>query len=135
SVQNDYRLLTPWALTDPNGNLSQVAFDTRGVVVKSAILGKVGDNDGDTLADPTTTFEHDLFSFRDSGKPTYTKSRARITHGDPNTEWIESYSYFGGAGQTLMVKAQAEPGLAPQRDQNGELVLDQDGDPVLVDTS
>src|SRR5690606_24237858 len=59
----------------------------------------------------------------------------RITHGDPNTEWIESYSYFGGAGQTLMVKAQAEPGLAPQRDQDGELVLDPNGDPVLVDTS
>jgi RHS repeat-associated protein len=135
SVQNDYRLLTPWEVTDPNGNRSQVAFDTRGVVVKAAIMGKVGGSDGDTLADPTTTFEYDLFAFRDSGKPTNTKSRARITHGDPNTEWIESYSYFGGAGQTLMVKAQAEPGLAPQRDQYGELVLDQNGDLVLVDTN
>ncbi|MCA9687082.1 MAG: toxin, partial [Myxococcales bacterium] len=134
-VQNDYRLLTPWELTDPNGNRGQVAFDTRGVVVESAFLGKVGDSDGDTLNAPTATFEYDLFAFRDTGEPTYNKSRARVTHGDPNTEWIESYSYFGGAGQTLMVKAQAEPGLAPQRDQDGALVLDQYGAPVLVDTS
>ncbi|WP_181234175.1 toxin TcdB middle/C-terminal domain-containing protein [Enhygromyxa salina] len=135
TVQNDYRLLTAWEVTDPNGNRGQVAFDTRGVVVKSAIMGKVGDSDGDTLAEPTSTFEYDLFSFRDSGNPTSNKSRVRVTHGDPNTDWIESYSYFGGAGQTLMVKAQAEPGLAPERDQYGELVLDQYGDPVLVDTS
>ncbi|MCA9697916.1 MAG: toxin, partial [Myxococcales bacterium] len=134
-VQNDYRLLTPWELTDPNGNRGQVAFDTRGVVVESAFLGKVGDSDGDTLNAPTATFEYDLFAFRDAGEPTYNKSRARVTHGDPDTEWIESYSYFGGAGQTLMVKAQAEPGLAPQRDQDGALVLDQYGAPVLVDTS
>ena len=45
SVQNDYRLLTPWEVTDPNGN-------TRGVVVQSAIMGKIGDSDGDTLAEP-----------------------------------------------------------------------------------
>jgi hypothetical protein len=125
---SEANFLTAWEVTDPNGNRSQVAFDTRGVVVKWAIMGKVADSDGDTLADPTTTFEYDLFAFQDSGKPTYTKSRARVTHGDPGTEWIESYGYFGGAGQTLMVKAQAEPGLAPERDENGELVLDLNGD-------
>ena len=135
SVENDYRMLTAWEVTDPNGNRGQVEFDTRGVVVKSAIMGKIADSDGDTLADPTTTFEYDLFAFQDSGKPTYNKSRARVTHGDPGTDWIESYSYFGGAGQTLMVKMQAEPGLAPERDENGELVLDENDDPVLVDTS
>ena len=52
TAAHDYRLLAPWQLTDPNGNRSQVAFDILGFVSKTAIMGKVGDSDGDTLADP-----------------------------------------------------------------------------------
>jgi RHS repeat-associated protein len=122
TASNDYRVLGPWQITDPNGNRTQVAFDVLGFVVKSAVLGKVGDSDGDTLSDPTTTFEYDLFSWHDDGTPNWAKSRVRETHQDINTRWLEQRSYFSGAGSVIMVKVQARPGLAPERDENGELV-------------
>lgn len=48
-VENDYRVLQPWQLTDPNGNRSQVAFDMLGMVVGTAIMGKVDEAQGDSL--------------------------------------------------------------------------------------
>ena len=116
-------MLAPWQITDPNGNRTQVEFDVLGLVVKSAIMGKVGDSDGDTLSDPTTTFEYDLFEWSDTGKPCWTKTRARETHQDSQTRWLEQRSYFSGSGAVIMTKVQARPGLAPERDQNGELVF------------
>ncbi|PRQ08098.1 SpvB/TcaC N-terminal domain-containing protein [Enhygromyxa salina] len=123
SAAFDYRVLAPWELTDPNGNRTQVEFDVLGFVVKSAVLGKVGDSDGDTLSDPTSTFAYDLFEWSTNGKPNWAKSRVRETHRDVGTRWLESYSYFGGGGGVVMTKVQARPGLAPERDVNGELVF------------
>src|SRR5690606_19458787 len=105
------------------GNRTQVAFDVLDFVVKSAVLGKISDSDGDTLSDPTTTFEYDLFEWSDTGKPCWTKTRARETHQDGGTRWLEQRSYFSGAGGVIMVKVQARPGLAPERDEYGELVF------------
>ncbi|NVB39956.1 hypothetical protein G6O69_19080 [Pseudenhygromyxa sp. WMMC2535] len=93
TAAHDYRLLAPWQLTDPNGNRSQVAFDIRGFVIASAVMGKAGDSDGDTLEDPTATFEYDLFSWVTTGKPNWAKSRARETHQDPSTRWLEQRTY------------------------------------------
>ena len=47
---NDYRVLQPGLITDPNGNQSEVAFDVLGMVVGTALMGKPGENLGDTLA-------------------------------------------------------------------------------------
>jgi len=54
---NDYRVLQPALVTDPNGNRAEVAFDALGLVVGTAIAGKPGENLGDTLAgfDPDLT--------------------------------------------------------------------------------
>ncbi|MFV8749406.1 SpvB/TcaC N-terminal domain-containing protein [Nannocystaceae bacterium ST9] len=134
TAEHDYRLLTPWQLTDPNGNRTQVAFDILGFVTKTAVMGKVGDSDGDTLEDPTSTFEYDLFCWSSTGKPNWAKTRMRETHQDEETRWLEQRSYFSGSGGVVMVKAQARPGLAPERDESGEIVLDE-GELVLVDTS
>jgi RHS repeat-associated protein len=134
TAAHDYRLLTPWQLTDPNGNRTQVAFDILGFVVKTAVMGKSGDSDGDTLEDPTSTFEYDLFEYATTGKPNWAKSRMRETHQDEETRWLEQYTYFSGSGGVVMVKAQARPGLAPERDEFGELVIEE-GEVVLVDTS
>ncbi|HEY0137949.1 MAG TPA: SpvB/TcaC N-terminal domain-containing protein, partial [Nannocystis sp.] len=133
TAEVDRRVLAPWKMTDPNGNRVAVAFDTRGVVTKSAVMGKAGANEGDTLEAPTSTFEYDLFAWQTQQKPLHVKTRARETHADVNTRWLESYAYFDGAGRTRMTKVQAAPGLAPARDGNGELVLD-GGELVLVDT-
>ncbi len=47
---HDYRVLQPRLMTDPNGNQSEAAFDTLGMVVGTAVMGKPGENLGDTLA-------------------------------------------------------------------------------------
>ncbi|PRQ06642.1 SpvB/TcaC N-terminal domain-containing protein [Enhygromyxa salina] len=134
SAAYDYRVLRPWQLTDANGNRSQVAFDVLGFVAASAVMGKVGDSDGDTLDDPTSTFEYDLFAWQNSRKPNCAKTRVREIHQDPHTRWLEQRTYFSGGGGVVMVKAQARPGLAPQRDVDGELVL-VDGELQYEDTS
>ena len=46
---NDYRVLQPRLVMDPNRNRSEVAFDALGIVVGTAIMGKPEENLGDTL--------------------------------------------------------------------------------------
>jgi RHS repeat-associated protein len=57
--KNDYRVLQPRLITDPNGNRSQVAFDALGLVVGTALMGSETENLGDNLngfiADPPTS--------------------------------------------------------------------------------
>ncbi|TVQ79252.1 MAG: toxin, partial [Flavobacteriales bacterium] len=77
SVEPDYRVLAPWQVTDPNGNRQQVAFDARGMVVKTAVMGKQGDSDGDTLSDPTGILEYGLFNWMTHGQPNYAHSLMR----------------------------------------------------------
>ncbi len=50
TARNDYRVLQPSLLTDPNGNRSEAAFDMLGIVVGTAVMGKEGENRGDSLA-------------------------------------------------------------------------------------
>jgi RHS repeat-associated protein len=46
---NDYRTLKPTAMMDPNRNRSALVFDTLGMVVGTAVMGKPEENLGDTL--------------------------------------------------------------------------------------
>jgi RHS repeat-associated protein len=52
----DYRVLRPWQVTDVNGNRAEVAFDALGMVTGTAVMGKEGQNLGDSLQG----FEADL---------------------------------------------------------------------------
>ena len=131
TIENDYSTLSPVLITDPNGNRTATRLDELGMVVATAVMGKVGSTDGDTLDDPTTTLEYDLFRFQTTGKPNVVRTRARETHRDPATRWQESYSYSDGSGHEVMRKVQAEPGLAPVLDADGHLVLGPDGQPLL----
>lgn len=55
---NDYRVLQPRVMTDPNLNRSQVAFDALGLVVGTAVMGRLdGPVEGDTI---DATFQSDL---------------------------------------------------------------------------
>ena len=49
--RNDYRVLQPALLTDPNGNRTAVAFDALGLVGGSALMGKITERLGDSLVD------------------------------------------------------------------------------------
>ncbi len=57
--RNDYRVLQPALVMDPNRNCSEVAFDALGMVVGSAVMGKPEENPrhGDQL---NATFRADL---------------------------------------------------------------------------
>jgi RHS repeat-associated protein len=124
TAEYDYRVLAPSLLTDENDNRTAVAFDIRGVVVAMARMGKQGASEGDTLQEPTSTFSYDPFAWRVEEKPVWVRTQSRETHGDSQTRWLERISYFDGLGNTLLDKVSAESGLAPERDQNGELVFD-----------
>jgi len=141
----DYRVLGPVLMTDPNGNRSAVEHDELGMVVRTAIMGKAGSADGDTLADPTTRMEYELFNWMNNRKPNYVHTFAREQHGAGNPRLQESYAYSNGSGGVAMVKAQAHPGKAlkvnpdgskaevdadPRWVGNGRTVLNNKGKPV-----
>ncbi len=142
---NDYRIFGPMLMTDPNGNRSAVEHDELGMVVKTAIMGKAGSTDGDTLADPTTRMEYELFNWKNNRKPNFVHTFAREQHGAANPRWQESYAFSNGSGGVAMVKAQAHPGKAfkvnmdgskaevdadPRWVGNGRTVLNNKGKPV-----
>ncbi len=49
AATNDYRVLQPRLVLDPNRNRSEVAFDALGMVVGTAIMGKPEESVGDSL--------------------------------------------------------------------------------------
>jgi RHS repeat-associated protein len=67
----DYRVLSPYLMTDPNRNRSQVAFDTLGMLAGTAVMGKKGEDQGDTLEGflddlpESTNLEHIQHPLRD----------------------------------------------------------------------
>ncbi|MGH8247996.1 MAG: SpvB/TcaC N-terminal domain-containing protein, partial [Gammaproteobacteria bacterium] len=106
-ANNDYRVLQPKLVTDPNGNRSEAAFDVLGMLVSTAVKGKLGQNLGDLLedfdpdppltalqafvADPqgqaasllgkaTTRIVYDLDRFKRGGQPPFAATLARETH-------------------------------------------------------
>lgn len=145
TAQNDYRVLGPTLVTDPNQNRTAVEHDELGMVVKTAVMGKAGSADGDTLADPTTRIEYELFNWLNNGAPNYVHTFAREQHGAANPRWQESYAYSNGSGGIALVKAQAHPGKAfavaadgsrvevdadPRWIGNGRTIVNNKGSPV-----
>jgi hypothetical protein len=51
TAENTYRVMQPFRVTDPNGNRTEIAFDTLGLVVGTAVMGKVSETKGDSLGD------------------------------------------------------------------------------------
>ncbi|HEX4817118.1 MAG TPA: SpvB/TcaC N-terminal domain-containing protein [Nonomuraea sp.] len=126
SAVNDYRLLCPRELTDVNRNRTAVAFDPLGLPVRTAVMGKEGAGEGDTLDDPTQILEYDLFRWAQSGRPNLTRVRAREEHGTPGSAWRESFVYATGSGQVALVKTQAPGGWRA----TGRTILDNKGNIV-----
>jgi RHS repeat-associated protein len=126
---NDYRVLAPVLITDPNRNRSAIALDALGMVIETAVMGKDGAGEGDTLADPTTRLEYDLHAWQNTGQPVFVHTLAREQHGAGNPRWQESYCYSDGTGREVMTKVQAEPGPVPVLDGDGHIVRNPDGTP------
>jgi RHS repeat-associated protein len=109
-ADNDYHVLQPRLITDPNGNRRAVAFDALGMVVATAVMGKENEAIGDLLenldtnpspsdlqalqafiADPqpiaisllgkaTTRLVYDLDRYHRTGQPPFVATLARETH-------------------------------------------------------
>ena len=126
---NDYRVLAPSQITDPNLNRVQVQFDALGMVVATAVMGKTTENLGDTLAAPTTQMIYDVLRWQISQLPVVVHTLAREVHQVDG--FLESYTYTDGFGRVAMKKVQAEPG--PLFDANGDVVV-ANADPRWVGT-
>jgi len=135
TAENDYRTLNPVMFTDPNNNRTMVATDALGIVVKTAIMGKVNVNEGDTLDDPTTEMKYDFAEFDSHGqllKPSWVSTLSREVHGSSNTRWLEQIEYSDGSGRIALAKTKA----APDKDGNerwvgtGRTVLNNKSNPV-----
>ena len=63
-------------MTDPNLNQVQTAYDALGMVVKTLVMGKTSESLGDTLTDPTISFDYSLLNWQNAGLPAFVHSRA-----------------------------------------------------------
>ena len=161
TVRNNYRTLQPEEITNPNGNRAQVAFDVLGMVAGTAVMGKVGSAEGDSLdnfktdltqqqidsfsqnldtaadllGSATTRIIYDLDRYFSTGEPAFAATLARETHvsdlatGEQSKIQV-SFTYSDGFGREIQQKIQAEPGLAPVRDERGVLRCDRNLQPT-----
>lgn len=132
SATNNYRILGTVMMTDVNLNRAAVETDELGMVIKSAVMGKEGVGEGDTLDDPTARMEYDLFNWQNNQKPNFVHSFVREKHGTQNPRWQESYVYSDGGGSIIMTKAQAEPGKAKRWNATIQEVEEVDANPRWV---
>jgi RHS repeat-associated protein len=129
----DYRFLAPTLMTDPNGNRAAAQFNALGLVVATAVMGKPGSGEGDTLDKPTQRIEYDLFAWQTRKQPPSVHTLAREIHGTDATPWQESYAYCDGFGRELQRKLEAEPGPGETTKRwlgTGRVVYDNKGNPV-----
>jgi RHS repeat-associated protein len=162
-AENNYRVLAPFRMTDPNGNRSDVRFDALGMVVGTAVMGKTA---GPVEGDSFDTFTADLTAqqiknYFDAANPhplaihhlgtattriiydldrvpASAASVARETHLS-NLEPGEqikvqlSFSYSDGFGREIQKKIQAEPGKVPRRDPTTGRIVLVDGQPAMTE--
>lgn len=129
TVDNDYRVLTPSLVTDPNGNRTRAAFDALGRVTATWLMGKPAEPIGDDDAHPSTRIEYHL-----EAAPSYTYIEKREAHwlSDPANEALQrTYVYSDGLGRVVLTKKQAEPDDQGERwIGSGRVVFDNKGNPV-----
>ena len=115
SAEHDYRVLQPRMVTDANGNRRAVSFSPLGLVTATAVMGKEGEQAGDTLEAPGSRLEYDFFAFVNRQQPVFVRSIVRehhVTETDvplpERDETIETVEYSDGFGRLLQTRTQAE---------------------------
>jgi RHS repeat-associated protein len=115
-VTYDYRVLQPQEATEPNENRSRYTFTPLGLVRTIAVMGKAGENVGDTDATPGALFEYDFaFSMDPDPKPISVKTTRRVHHTNDRDvslaqrdQTIVSIEYSDGFGRLHQTRTQAE---------------------------
>jgi RHS repeat-associated protein len=100
-VRNDYRVMQPWQITDPNGNQVEAAFDALGMVAGTAVMSKVADLPrlGDRL---TTEFKPDLTQAEIDAFLANPLGVAASLLGDATTRIIYDLEQFRTEGQPVV---------------------------------
>ncbi|MCI0723917.1 MAG: FG-GAP-like repeat-containing protein [Acidobacteria bacterium] len=115
----DYQVLQPREVIDPNRNHTRYAYTPLGLLKSTAVMGKPGENVGDTPQQPSTVFQYDLLAFDDSPsnnrQPTSVRTVRRAHHVNDvdvplpeRGETIETVEYSDGFGRLLQTRTQAE---------------------------
>lgn len=151
-AEQDYRVLQPRRVTDPNGNRTEARFDALGMLIGTAVRGKtVGTPEGDTFdgftADLTAAQIKDFFDSADPRQlavthlgtattrivydlervPVCAAAIARETHvGDlaqgQQTKVQLHFVFSDGFGREAQTKVQAEPGPLDPNDSSSPLL-------------
>ena len=122
-AEYDYRVLQARTVTDANGNRTVVSFGPLGLVTASAVMGKAGEQAGDTLEAPGSRLEYDLFAFADRQQPVFVRHIAREHHVSDTdvplparNATIVTVEYSDGFGRLLQTRTQTDDvlfGAAP----------------------
>ena len=79
-AQYDYRVMQPFEVVDANNNRQQFAFTPLGLAAWVAVMGKAGQQEGDTPEQPGSWFEYDFLAFEDRGEPISVHTIQRQDH-------------------------------------------------------
>ncbi len=147
-ADNDYRVLQPWQLKDPNGNRQALRFDPLGVPTFLWVMGKETESlgeagpstvDGDDTDTHTATFDYTFANTSDGVfTPTTVTTKHRQSHGgtDADAVWEETRVYFDGTGREALkkVRCKADATTDPPDPESwvgsGKVIYDNKGNPV-----
>jgi RHS repeat-associated protein len=115
SAEYNYRVLQPRMVTDANGNRRAVTFSPLGLVTATAVMGKQGQQSGDTLQAPGSRLEYDFSAFVNQRQPVSVRSTIRQHHTTDTDvplpkrdDTIETVQYSDGFGRLLQTRTQAD---------------------------
>jgi RHS repeat-associated protein len=95
----DYRVLSPYLVTDPNGNRSQVIFDVLGMVAGAAVMGKANEPDGKPKGDLMDGFKADITLSEIQKFIADPRGKAKNLLKDATTRIIYDIDRFSRCGQ------------------------------------
>lgn len=155
---NDYQTLSPWQLTDCNGNVTEVLFDPLGNVVATSVYGTAGDaaagddplsayqlkpatfeevldNPATYLQGSTSYFYYDLWAWPERGQPSCVVTLQREKHvrqlrSGEEGEIQVSVSYGDGYGRVIESKARTDAGAVAMRAPLGGVLREAQGRPL-----
>ena len=122
NAQYDYRIFQPQRMTDVNGNRQAFRFTPLALLESIAVMGKEGEEAGDTPDTPGTRFGYDFEAFirtRESETPQLISVQTlqreyHVTDNDSaipkgaQDRTIERQEFSDGSGRLLQTRAQAE---------------------------
>jgi hypothetical protein len=126
-AEYDHRTLQPHTVTDINGNRQTVTFSPLGFVKSLAVMGKEGEQVGDSLEVPGSVLEYDFFAFSATDpQPVWVKTTLREHHvqeadvlDSERNATITKVEYSDGFGRLLQTRTQSEDVVFGDQDFGG----------------